>query len=81
MIGEFVAEASVVVAWVHPAQSSLEASAWLDARAAGAQWVVPSIWGLDVSNALLIVERRGRLKPEERHRALEFLGASRNHRS
>ena len=81
MIGEFVADASVAVAWVHPAQSSLEASAWLDALAAGAQLVVPSIWSLEVSNALLSLERRGRLKPEERHRALEFLGASRNHRS
>lgn len=75
MIGEFVADASVAVAWVHPAQSSLEASAWLDALAAGAQLVVPSIWSLEVSNALLSLERRGRLKPEERHRALEFLRA------
>ncbi|MBL9175543.1 MAG: type II toxin-antitoxin system VapC family toxin [Verrucomicrobiales bacterium] len=75
MIGEFVADASVAVAWVHPAQSSREASAWLDALAAGAQLIVPSIWSLEVSNALLTLERRGGLQPEERHRALEFLRA------
>jgi predicted nucleic acid-binding protein len=81
MIEEFVADASVAVAWVHPAQSSLEVSARLDALAAGAQLIVPSIWTLEVSNALLTLERRGRIQPEERHRALEFLRASRDRRS
>jgi len=57
MIGEFVADASVAVAWVHPAQSSREASVWLDALAAGAQLIVPSIWSLEVSKALLTLER------------------------
>lgn len=73
MIREFVADASVAVAWVHPAQSSTESAIWLNAANDGAQLVVPSIWPLEVSNALLTLERRGKLKSEERQQALQLL--------
>lgn len=75
MRGEFVTDASVAVAWVQPTQSSVESSEWLNAVTVGANLVVPSIWSLEVGNALLMLERRGKLIPEERQQALRFLRA------
>lgn len=73
MIRAFVADASVAVAWVHPAQSSALSARWLDHLNSGAELMAPSIWPLEVGNALLVLERRGKLLREERLQALWFL--------
>jgi len=74
MIEAFVADASIAIAWVHPAQATEVSAAWLSALEEGALLVVPSLWSLEVANALVVLTRRGKLTKEERKSALERLG-------
>jgi predicted nucleic acid-binding protein len=37
--------------------------------------MVPTLWSVEVANALLVLERRRKLKRDERLEALEMLGA------
>jgi predicted nucleic acid-binding protein len=69
----FVADASVTIAWVHPAQATTETEAMLDALADGAALEVPALWPLEVANALLVLVRRRKLAPDERTTALDWL--------
>ncbi|HVL67057.1 MAG TPA: type II toxin-antitoxin system VapC family toxin [Vicinamibacterales bacterium] len=73
MIRAFVADASVAVAWVHPAQASADTAALLDAMAEGAVLDVPALWPLEVANALTVLVRRRKLASEERETALTWL--------
>ncbi|MEO7086799.1 MAG: type II toxin-antitoxin system VapC family toxin [Gemmatimonadaceae bacterium] len=66
----FVIDASMAIAWVHPAQATEESDAWLDHVVAGAELVVPAIWPLEVCNALLVLQRRRKLTAAERASAL-----------
>lgn len=45
----------------------------LDAIADGAMLEVPALWPLEVANALLVLERRGKLRKNERQTGLEWL--------
>ena len=58
MTETFVVDASVAVAWVHPAQATAETQALLAALESGAVVEVPAIWPLEVANALLVLSRR-----------------------
>jgi len=69
----FVADASVAIGWVHPAQSSADTVATLVAIADGATLEVPALWPLEVANALTVLERRGKLTADERQTALGWL--------
>jgi predicted nucleic acid-binding protein len=69
----FVADASVAVGWVHPAQSTSLTGAMLDAIADGAILEVPALWPLEVANALTVLVRRRKLTEEERQTALGWL--------
>ena len=69
----FVADASVAVAWVHPAQATPETAAMLDTIADGATLEVPALWPLEVANALLVLARRGKLDEDERMIGLGWL--------
>lgn len=69
----FVVDASVAVAWVHPAQATPETAAMLDAIADGAPIEVPALWPMEVANALLVLVRRGKLEDEERRIGLGWL--------
>jgi predicted nucleic acid-binding protein len=69
----FVVDASVAVAWVHPAQASDETAAMLEAVADGAALEVPALWSMEVANALLVLMRRGKLEDEERRTGLGWL--------
>ncbi|HET7292192.1 MAG TPA: type II toxin-antitoxin system VapC family toxin [Vicinamibacteria bacterium] len=71
----FVADASAAVAWVHPGQATPDTDRMLDAIAAGAVIEVPALWPLEVSNALLTLVRRGKLRDGEREAALGWLRA------
>jgi predicted nucleic acid-binding protein len=73
MTRAFVADASVAIGWVHPAQATTETSAMLDAIEAGAVLEVPALWPLEVANALTVLVRRRKLTDEDRQVALGWL--------
>jgi len=70
---EFVVDASIAIAWVHPAQGTTQSLALLEAVAAGARVRAPALWPLETANALLVLTRRGRLTEEDRVTALAAL--------
>jgi predicted nucleic acid-binding protein len=69
----FVVDASVAIAWVHPAQATRPTAAMLDAIAEGATVEVPALWSLEVANALIVLVRRRKLADEERQAGLGWL--------
>jgi predicted nucleic acid-binding protein len=69
----FVADASVAIGWVHPAQATTHTAAMLDAIADGASVEVPALWPLEVANALTVLERRRKLTGDERQAGLGWL--------
>jgi predicted nucleic acid-binding protein len=69
----FVADASVAIAWVHPAQSTSETEAMLDRLVAGDSLVVPALWPLEVANALTILRRRRKITADEARNAIEII--------
>jgi predicted nucleic acid-binding protein len=71
----FVADASVAIAWVHPAQATAETDAMLDGLAAGDTLVVPALWPLEVANALTVLSRRRKLTTGETQLAIEMIRA------
>ena len=73
MTRAFVADASVAIAWVHPAQATAETDAMLDAIGDGSTLEVPSLWPLEVCNALLVLVRRRKLLEAERQAALGWV--------
>lgn len=73
MIRAFVADASVAIGWVHPAQATEQTAAMLDAIAEGATLEVPALWPLEVANALMVLVRRRKLAEDERQAALGWL--------
>lgn len=73
----FVADASVTIGWVHPAQATRDTAAMLDAIADGATLEVPALWSLEVANALVMLVRRRKLHDDDRHAALRWLGGLR----
>ncbi len=73
MTRAFVADASVAIAWVHPAPATTETAAMLEALADGATLEVPALWPLEVANALLVLRRRRKLTEHERQSGLGWL--------
>jgi predicted nucleic acid-binding protein len=57
----FVLDASVAVAWCFEDETTKFTEGVLDLISAGAETLVPSIWPLEISNALLMAERRKRI--------------------
>jgi uncharacterized protein (TIGR03382 family) len=68
-----VADASVAIGWVHPAQATVQTDAMLDALGEGATLDVPALWPLEVANALVVLQRRRKLTQYEREAGLAFL--------
>lgn len=73
MTDGFVADASVAVAWVHPAQATLQTRMLLQAVYDGTPVEAPALWPLEISNALLVLVRRRKLLEAQRQTALEAL--------
>lgn len=73
MTRAFVADASVAIGWVHPAQATTQTAAMLDAIADGATLEVPALWPLEVANALIVLVRRRKLDEDERQVGLGWL--------
>jgi len=65
-----VADASIGVAWVHPAQATPQTEALLQAVYDGAVVEAPALWPLEIANALLVLIRRKKLSADERQRSL-----------
>lgn len=73
MTRAFVADASVAIAWVHPAQATAQTAAMLDALSEGAAVEVPALWPVEVANALTVLVRRRKLNEDDRQTALGWL--------
>jgi predicted nucleic acid-binding protein len=58
---QFVLDASVAVAWCFDDEATKFTEGVLDLISAGAEALVPSIWPLELANALLMAERRKRI--------------------
>jgi predicted nucleic acid-binding protein len=69
-----VVDASVALAWCFPDEASDYADAVLVALD-GRTIIVPPMWVLEITNAVLVGERRKRVKPAEVRRFMELLGA------
>ena len=69
----FAADASVAIAWVHPAQATAATQALLQSIRGGTAIYVPALWPLEVANALLVLTRRKKLTEEERRMALGWV--------
>ena len=70
-----IVDASIAIAWVHPGQVTPETDALLTAVGQGVHTFAPALWPLEVANALLALERRKKLRAEERIAALAALRA------
>jgi predicted nucleic acid-binding protein len=75
MNGPFVVDASIAIAWIHPAQASRDSEAMLDAVAAGCALEAPPIWPLEVANAVVTLRRRGKLTDDEARIGLERMAS------
>lgn len=75
MTRSFIADASVAIGWVHPAQATAQTAAMLDAMAEGAALEVPALWPLEVANTLAVLVRRRKLTADERRTGLGWLRA------
>ena len=64
MSASFIVDASVGFAWVYQGQATPETDRLLNDVAAGATVVVPALWFLEMSNVLLVAQRRHRLTAE-----------------
>jgi predicted nucleic acid-binding protein len=69
----FVADASVAIGWVHPAQATPLTESLLEAIADGATVEAPALWPLEVANALTVLTRRRKLTEDERQAGLGWL--------
>lgn len=73
MSDHFVVDASVAIAWVHPAQATTATESLLQKVAGGAVVEAPALWPLETANALLVLARRGKIHENERLAALAAL--------
>lgn len=67
----FVVDASVALAWHFEDEASEYADRILE-RLRDDRAAVPPVWALEVANALVVAERRGRLSPARVARAVEL---------
>ena len=65
----------MAIAWVHPGQANEDSNAWLAHIANGAGLIEPSLWPLELANALLVLQRRRKITAGERGEALTLLAA------
>ena len=73
MISTFVLDASMAFAWVYPGQATPESETLLKLVKSGTVAVVPPLWYLEVSNGLLVGQRRKLISPALRREALDRL--------
>ncbi|TAN40396.1 MAG: PIN domain-containing protein [Nitrospirae bacterium] len=69
---EIVIDASVALAWCFPDEASNYADAVLVALEER-RMLVPAVWPLEITNAVIVAERRKRISPPEVRRFVELL--------
>ncbi|MCY3776105.1 MAG: type II toxin-antitoxin system VapC family toxin [Candidatus Aminicenantes bacterium] len=72
-MSDFVLDASIAAAWLFDDESAPSANSLLK-RLREWEAVVPQHWHLEVRNALIVGERRGRIRPDEVDERLIDLG-------
>jgi predicted nucleic acid-binding protein len=72
--GPFVADCSVCIGWIHPSQSTALTKGLLENAKGGAAVHVPSLWHLEMANALLVAVRRKLMTEDHRQEGLALLG-------
>jgi len=70
-----VLDASVAMAWMLPAEVDRDRAAAVMERVVLAGAIVPPLWHIEVGNALIVNERRGRLTPQQVPILLRHLAA------
>jgi predicted nucleic acid-binding protein len=70
--GRFVLDCSVVLSWCFPDERSTNSERFLS-MLAKAKTTVPALWFLELSNALIVGERRKRLSSTETTEVLQLL--------
>ncbi len=73
MIDSFVADSSIGIGWIHPGQSNALTHRLLEKAKGGAPIHVPSLWHLEISNALLVFVRRKLMTDSQRSVGLALL--------
>lgn len=68
----WVLDSSLALAWGLPDESSPRAERFLESLPPDAKLWVPSLWWYEVSNALLVAQRRKRLSEAEGARLIEL---------
>jgi predicted nucleic acid-binding protein len=74
MSDPFVADCSVGIGWVHPSQATDLTRRLLEDAKGGTEVHVPSIWHLEMANALLVAVRRKLMTESHRQAGLALLG-------
>jgi predicted nucleic acid-binding protein len=69
----FVLDSSLALAFVFQDEATLATDLVLDSFGHGARAFVPALWRWEVSNALLMAERRKRIDQADAHRHLDHL--------
>jgi predicted nucleic acid-binding protein len=69
---ELVLDCSVVLAWVIPDESSKTAERLLSRLDKDSRLWIPALWWYELSNALTIAQRRGRLNDSDTLRLIEL---------
>lgn len=72
MIPGFVLDASVTMAWCFPDEATTLTSGLLDRMKTEAA-AIPAVWYLEITNALAVAERKGRIPPVEVARFIALL--------
>ncbi len=73
MVGRFVLDNSVVMAWCFSDETRPNTAAILDCLGAW-EALVPAIWPLELGNVLAVAERKRRISGAEMARFLELVG-------
>lgn len=71
-MADFILDISVTISWCFSDEANPYADAVLDSLSEQAA-LAPAIWPLEVSNGLLVAERRGRIHPQDSKRFLKLL--------
>jgi predicted nucleic acid-binding protein len=73
MSDPFVADCSIGLGWIHPNQATELTKRLLEDAKVGTPVHVPSIWHLEIANALLVAVRRKLMKEAHRQSGLALL--------
>jgi predicted nucleic acid-binding protein len=74
----FVADCSIGIGWIHPSQATDLTKRLLENAKGGIEEHVPSIWHLEMANALLVAVRRKFMTEAHRQAGLALLGQLRH---